>query len=266
MKRIFIIGILPFLIGVVGAYLRAHELIFVIDEVTGLPSSGSSVTAVLGGLSILLAVSLLICSFVAYKKESTVPDTAKNSLGVPVSAVLSAVLLFAYGGYKLYICAADFEVTSLIYGFLTVYCAASILIIGLMRLENRDNALYAVFAVVPVFWACFSLILLFRERISDPIILDYIYLLFAYISILLFAYAVSAFVFGKNRLVIAFLSGGIGVYLCTIELFAWFFATRLDPGYAIGLIEYVEKLPLLAFIISAPLMLSHMYKNKHQVN
>ncbi|NLG53197.1 MAG: hypothetical protein GX541_04400 [Clostridiales bacterium] len=265
MKRLWVFGILPLVLGAVGAYLRAYEMVFVIDEAVELPQNSGIVTNTLGGLSLALAVFFLAYALKARKRPAEPEAAHKSCECVPTAAVLSSAILFTYGAYKLYICTAEFEISMLIFGFLTIYGAASILIIGLMQLENRDNALYAVFASVPVFWACYSLILLFRERISDPIILDYIYVLFAYISILLFTYTLTGFVFGKDRIVIATLSGGMCVYLCAIELLSPVFVPVFNPEKQIGLLAYSEKLPLLAFIIFVPFALNKMYRNISQI-
>ncbi len=261
MKRIFLFGILPFILGLVAAWLRAGELAYVFDFSSGLPSNPMWFSPVLSALVIICVILFLIFAFRFKPGE---PHGSASPALMP-AACASFCVLFTFSGYELYLYMQTREITSLIFGILTLLCSVSQLFLGIKHLEIRDNTVYNIFAAIPVFWACYALILIFRERISDPIISDYIYLLLAFVGILLFVYAQCGYVFGKSRQRIAIVSGALAVFFCTLELFAPLFTSLLSPDSLFMRPTLEETAPLVAFLIYIPFSLEEMLRNANRV-
>lgn len=261
MKRILTLGFLPLVLGLAGAWLRAYELAYVFDPVTGLPSNPMAVTPVLIGLT-LAGAAIFIAAALLYRPKE--PHGKPGPMFLAASSVAFAVL-FGFAGYLFYQCTKAFTITQLIFGLLTLYCAAAVLTLGVKRLDGSPSSVYSVMAVAPVFWACYALILIFRERISDPIILDYIYLLFAFICILLFSYCQAGYVFGRNKQRLAIVTAAMGVYFCVVELIAPVVAGFLSPGAELMKVSLEEALPLAAFLVYMPFALQEMLHNRNRV-
>lgn len=261
MKRIFLFGILPFILGIAAAWLRAGELVYVFDPSSGLPLNPMWFTPALGALVLICEILFL---FFALRAKPDEPHSSASPALMP-AACASFCVLFAFAGYELYLYMQTREITALIFGILTLLCSVSQLFLGIKRLELRDSTVYNVFAALPVFWACYALILIFRERISDPIISDYIYLLLAFVCILLFVYAQCAYVFGKNRQRIAIATGALAVFFCTIELFAHFFGSIISPDSLLMRPTLQEMAPLAAFLIYIPFSLEEILRNENRV-
>jgi len=261
MKRISLFGILPFIIGLVAAWLRANELVYVFDPITGLPSNSMWVT----GSLVVLACAVASFFLVVALRRKCEPPTGKPSLGLIPSACASFCILFALSGYELYSYMQSRVVTDLIFGVLTLLCSVAQLFLGLKRLEARDNMAYNIFAAIPTFWTCYALILIFRQRISDPIISDYVYLLLAFVCILLFAYAQCGYIFGKNRAKVAIFTGALTVFFSTVELFAPIIAGMISSDAEFMRVSLQEAAPLAAFLIYIPFSLEEMLENNNRV-
>ncbi len=260
MKRIFLFGILPFILGIIAAWLRAGELAYVIDYSSGLPSNPMWFSP---ALSALVVICVIIFFVFALRSKPLEPHGSASPALMP-AACASFCVLFAFSGYELYLYMQTREITNLIFGVLTLLCSVSQLFLGIKHLEMRDSTVYNIFAAIPVFWACYALILIFRQRISDPIISDYIYLLLAFVGILLFVYAQCAYVFGKNRQRIAILTGAWAVFFCTLELFAPLFAGLMSPESLFMRPTLEECAPLAAFLIYIPFSLEEMLRNANR--
>lgn len=261
MKRIFLFGILPFILGLAASWLRAGELAFVFDYASGLPSNPMWYTP---ALSALVVICMVLFFIFALRFKHAEPHGNASPVFMP-AACASFCILFTFSGYELYLYTQTREITSLIFGILTLLCSISQLFLGIKRLEMRDGTVYNMFAAIPVFWACYALILIFRQRISDPIISDYFYMLLAFVCILLFVYAQCAYVFGKNRQRIAILTGTLAVFFCAIELFAPLFAGLMSPDSLFMRPTLEECAPLAAFLIYIPFSLEEMLRNANHV-
>lgn len=223
--------VLATLLGIAGAFLRAHLLEF-----------GKALTP-LWILFAVAAVFALVFALVLRKNREEDMKEKGNVILFPFA--ISAILVLAYTGLLAFSLREKLGAVEVILALLSLYCAVSLLVIGKYNLQERDSTAYCTFAAVPVFWACFMLIIAFREKISDPVITNYVLLIFAYISILFFAYAIAAHLLGKNKKHVA-------IIFCFLGIF--FILTDVISSVIIGdiALRLREILPQLAFLILMP--------------
>ncbi len=243
---------MPIVTGICGAILRAAQMTRAFDAETGIFESGSPFSVGLVAVSIIALLMALIGAFVLKNgvQTKTASDDGKS---VAVSSAFAALLILAHAGVIIYGLKVRFDAASLVFALLSVYCAASLLAMGKYRLAERDSTAYCVFSAVPVFWACFLLIITFREKISDPIIGNYAILIFAYICILLFVYSLSAHILGRNRFAVMVFSCFLGIYFIITEHLSPIIAAFMSQDVtSSALANAGELLPSLAFLIFMP--------------
>ncbi len=217
--------------GIAGGFLRAH-LIESAKEPTPL-----RILFVAGAVvSIIFALLFKNCKYETSESKG-------NTILFPF--VISAFLILAYAGMLAFSLREKLEPVEIVLALLSLYSAVSLLVIGKYNLAERDSTAYCTFAAVPVFWACFMLIIAFREKIADPVISNYILLIFTYIAILFFAYAIAAHLLGKNKKHVAVIACFMGISLILTDVISSFIIGDIS-------LRLKELLPGLAFLIIMP--------------
>ena len=246
-KQFSLLFALPVTTGVCGALLRAAQLKHAYDPATGALLSSNPISY---GLIVVCFIAFIMAALAAFLcKNGTEFEGDKHSALSMLSSSVAAVFILAYAGLLFFSLAETFEVTKLILALFSVYCSVSLIAMGKYRFAERDSSAYCIFAAVPVFWACFVLILTFREKISDPIIANYVPLILAYILILFYAYGVAAHILGRKKNTVTVFSCFFGIFFIITQLLAPLFAAGHIP---IDLRWLEESLPLLAFLFFMP--------------
>ncbi len=260
MKKILLIGIAPVILGIIAGVIRAYELAFSFDFASGLPKGNLWATpAIIVVAAIMLAVGILL----TFKKNFAAQDERKSTSHT-VAAFFGCAMFLALGGYAFVTNQVEGEAINLIFAVISLLCAFAFALLGAKNLQNNQNSLYSFMALVPVIWSCIALILIFRDRIADPIAADYIHIVFAYIGILMFTYAQSGYVYRKNTLWVAACAATVGTFFCIIELIAPFVASALNAEYVLKL-DFTVILPLVAFVVYMPISTCFMLKNQNNV-
>lgn len=222
---------LSVLFGIAGAFLRARLL-----------ENANETTPLLILFAAALVVSIVFA--ILFKKvKAEVSESRGNICLFPFA--ISALLILAYAGMLAFSLREKLEPVEVVLALLSLYCAVSLLVIGKYNLAERDGTAYCTFAAVPVFWACFMLIISFREKISDPVISNYILLIFTYIAILFFAYGIAAHLLGKNKKHVAVIACFMGISLILTDA-----GSSLIVGDTVMRLR--EILPQLAFLVMMP--------------
>ncbi len=230
--------VLPIALGIVGAYARAVAL-----------AHDARGSALLTSLSIA-AVIIFAAAAVFLRKERRGlgggEKEGKIAFTVAGFIMLVAAFVALFEVYRQY------ELLKLVFALLTIYCSVSLIVLGKYSLAAKDSIAYCTMSAVPVFWACFLLIITFRERISNPIIYEYVFLMFAYICILLFAYALAGEVLGKNRVAFGVFAALSGTYFIITEALAPYIAKVISGGLYEAVLFSPELLFKIAFLILMP--------------
>ena len=238
---------LPVVTGVCGALLRASQLRHAYDAETGILRSGELVTYGLVAVCVIASLIALLAAFLL--KNGVEIRSAKFRKSLFFSAIVASALILIYAAMTLYTLLDEFSAPTLILGLISVYCAVAFIVLAKYSFTERDDVAYSVFSAVPAFWACFMLILAFRDKISDPIIANYVPMIFSYLSILMFCYSIAAHILGKNKKHVAVFTCFFGIFFILMEL--------LSPLFTGGLVEISAEsirylLPQLAFLILMP--------------
>ena len=249
LKFLPILFLLPLTAGLCGASLRATRLNYAIEAASGVPS--------FYGLVIVCVIALIMAILAAILLKNGIEYTSVFlSKALPIASFVSAACILVYAGILIASLADNFSVLTLIIALLSVYACVSFIALGRHRLAEREDTAYCIFSAVPVFWVCFVLIITFREKITDPLISNYVFLILAYISSLLFSYSTCAHVLGKKRKHFAVFSCFVGIFFILTELLVPLFNDTVT-------FEISELLPLIAFLVIMPFYTAEIARKKN---
>ena len=254
--------LLPLVLGAAAAYFRAASLVNEVNPITGLPTAPAPCTAVFFALCIIAAAVCILASLWLCRSRA---HSARKVSALPAAGCVCALILLIAAGQVLYGYMLSRTVADLIFGVLTLLCAAAVALTSLKGLSMRESAVYNTLAAIPTFWACYALILIFRQRVSDPIVADYFPLLAAFICILLFSYALCAYIFGRNRRFTAAASATLGIFFCAGEVLSPLFAALIAPEAAILRAAPHEALAMAAMLVFMPFALAEIIGNSNRV-
>ena len=237
---------LPVTAGVCAAYLHSHQLAYsfgLVGESIAKPAGYGFIAIIAIAFFFALISAFILKGGVEFKSEK-IDSFASGALGA------AAVPMLLYAGVPFLSLSEKFDLVTLVLGLFSVYSAVAFLVMGKYRLSERDSVSYCVCSAVPVFWACFMIIISFREKIANPIIYEYATLIFAYLAILLFSYSNAGCLLGKKR-------SGTAVFACFAGLF-FIIVELVSPLFLIGempissLYNIREILPQFAYLILMP--------------
>ena len=246
---------LPITTGICGALLRALQLRNSYDPAAGILEGGDPSGYGFSAVCIIAFLMALIAAFIS-KRDAGMRTKGCNK-ATEFSLFVSSGILLVYAGMVFFSLQAGFDTTKLVLALFSVYCAVSLLVFAKYSLSERDSTAYCVFSAVPSFWACFMLILAFREKTSEPIISLYLPLILSYVSILLFCYALAAHLLGKDKRHVAVFSCFFGIFFILVDLLSLLFAGEYLP---FGTEKISELLPELAFLVLMPSVTAHILK------
>lgn len=247
----------PVTTGICGAILRAYQFRNAFDPQTGILKSGEPATYGFIAVCIIAALMAVIAAFLLKSGLEIKSNKFESVLTAAMS--VSAVVILAHAGIILFSLRDEFDLTQLILALFSIYCAVSLLVMGKYHMAELNSTVYCVFSAVPVFWACFLLILTFREKISDPVISNYVPLIFSYICILFFTYAMAAHILGKKKKHVAVFACFLGLFFILTELLSPFLLKELS---AFDTAKIREFLPQLAFLILMPCTCAQIVRKK----
>lgn len=220
MLQVILLPLLAVLGGAGGFFLRRRELSAAFES-SGLAIPWAPSTMVLIAWSVLFALALaLLCR--GSKHELKQYDDAFSAAGnwayLAVSAVAAAFLLVA----SLFGLKAEFDSGAprllhlLFYGMCAVSFVAVLTIIpGNFRAKGRQ---YSLALLLPAYTCCLWLVTFYQQRASDPVVLDYVYELFAIVCTLLGFYFAAAFSFGRGRIWLCSFFCLLSVYFSIVTL------------------------------------------------
>ena len=245
-----ILFLFPITAGICGASLRANQL-------KALADGEQNLSTATYGLIIVSVIAIFMALVAALLLKNGITFSCRFQKTALLGASFGgAVVLLAHAAFLLFALQESFRATDLILALFSIYSAVSFIVLGKYSLCERDSSAYCIFSAVPAFWSAFLLILTFRDKIADPIISNYIFLILSYISILFFSYSVTAHILGKNRKLVSVISCFSGIFFIFTEILSLFFAWEFT--FSVG------HLPLLAFLILMPLYTAEILKDKEQ--
>ena len=235
MRKELILPVTAIVGGAIGFFLRRQELLTAFEPDTGLPIDGMPVTWALIALSVVVAaVVLLLCLGTGkgfesgYDEAFQARDVAPYMMGMTAGAFLSAAagVLLVLQLPALYAQASvetgGFPMLSLVpkvlLALLCLASAWSMLMLGKNNYRGEGQGKYSAWLLIPAYTCCMWLIVSYQEHSGDPIILDYVYQLFAVIAAVLGCYFLSGFGFGRGRPAAAAFFSAEAMYFALVTL------------------------------------------------
>ena len=220
----FFVPFFTILAGVGGFYLRISERLHVFDHVTGLPERNAATTIWLYILTAAFILSVIVFAIRVVSRHKALPGFESafgtDPFAYPIVFVLIGIV-WLIGTFLYY---SDINT----HGFFTSYdiyflvlSALSAIAVAFFAIEmykdSRRQAPYAL-CVIPTAFMCFWLIFLYRHNASNPVLLSYVYQLFAVITTALSFYFTAGFLYGKpapGRSTVAYF---VSIYFCIVTL------------------------------------------------
>jgi len=236
MRKEFFLPALALTGGVAGFFLRRWELATAFEPGTNLPLSGVPATWALLVLSLLMAgVLLLLCSGLHFSFPDGYDQAFRCHNPLYATFTIAAGFLLSVGGIlKLMDLPSAFQahqayqesifrvlVSALPKLLLAFFCLAGGVCIVLTAKNNyraEGRGTRSIRVLIPAFTCCLWLIAAYQARAADPVLIDYVYQLFAIIAILLALYSMASFSFEKAKVTRAIYFSLLGVYLSTVTL------------------------------------------------
>lgn len=235
MRKELILPVTAIVGGAIGFFLRRQELLTAFEPDTGLPIDGMPVTWALIALSVVVAAAvLLLCLGTGrgfeggYDEAFQARDVAPYMMGMTAGAFLSAAagVLLVLQLPALYAQASvetgGFPMLSLVpkvlLALLCLASAWSMLMLGKNNYRGEGQGKYSAWLLIPAYTCCMWLIVSYQEHSGDPIILDYVYQLFAVIAAVLGCYFLSGFGFGRGRPAAAAFFSAEAMYFALVTL------------------------------------------------
>lgn len=236
MKKNFLLPGIAIIGGIIGFFLRKWELRTAFEPTTGLPIAGVPATYALLALSFGVAAALLLG---CWKCRTSLPYDqmfyAKEQPVFLLVTVVSAFCLLVSAGAEMILYPTTYQTALLaaeedesmsrlpmflpplrillgIVGFLCVLWIAR----NLFRAKGKGNESLAILGLCLMF--CVWLISDYQVRAADPVILDYVYEIFAICAALLALYELATFSFQTGRPRLTTVLSLLAVYFSLVTL------------------------------------------------
>ncbi len=263
MNLIVLLPILAALLGVFGGVFRGLSLLNGYEPQTHLPISGDNFQLILIILSVVsVIIFLILCARVKFDAELQFEKVFVNdSAGHKTLCVLSALITSLCGAGGFYFALTNSEkgfyshITEFPLWILAVLTGVAI--IGLIRAKENINESSAYFTLIPMFWATFDLIVIFKNNSSSPFVGYYSLELIPSIFLTLAFYAFASFLYSKPKprfmlftssLAIVFslvcVIGTVMAHILNPSLWAFNIQTLMRTGCLLGTALYLFALDL----------------------
>ena len=190
--------------GIIGFILRRIELKTVFDPETMLAEPGAAVTWILIAFSVLFlaAMAFLLRRAGALAVEKGLPGAFGSYSPVPFYITALGCLAIFAGGVLLGVKVARLpgrNTADAVLALFAILSAVSAVYCAYSAFRRVSGSELGLFAVIPVVFLCYWLILSYRQRAIDPVLLDYVYEIMALVFLLLGFYYIAGFNFGHIR-------------------------------------------------------------------
>ena len=274
MRKEFLLPALALGGGLAGLALRLWELSSAFEADTGLPVSGAPATLVLAGFSAAVLLALvLLCRGTGRGFQGSYDEAFQAAGSTPYLTMMvaaaflmagSGVLLLAQAGGVLSESLAAsagaglglsglFQLLlsvgrELLLAILALASAASLFLLGKNNYKGEGKGERSGCLLTPAYTACVWLIVSYLDHSGDPIVLDYVYQLFAVVAAVLGSYFLAGFGYQRPKGFPAAFFSLAAMYFCLVTL-----ADRHTPAELLLYVGY-----FLYFAGSVHVLLAHL--------
>ena len=215
MRKQFLLPLFAAAGGVIGGFMRGWQLETSFEHDTGLPIFGTSATLAIGLTFVSFAILAVSLSRISRSKQPLGFSLAfRNESLFYLIPVCASSALTAAGGFfylmdwsRMY----DPPVLQLVFGLMAMVGAPCLLLIGLRNYKQGFTTERSPLLLGPAFMSCVWIMFAYQGWARDPIVMDYVFDLFAIIFTLLAHYYVSSYAFDRPREMPLFISGVLAV-------------------------------------------------------
>jgi membrane-associated HD superfamily phosphohydrolase len=205
-------------------YLRHLELTNVFDAVTGLNQRGAPVSLALILLSVVVLAGLFVFALYA-KTTHKAPDDFSNTFGTmsvvyPLSLSVVAIVWIAASAMN-YLSGISHGVqfnTDMVFAILSVFSAVSVMIFAIEVYKDPRRKIVKSWIIAPILFTTFWLGMMYRENVTNPVLLSYAYYALAIIFSVLSFYYLSGFIFHKPSLGKLIFTSFSSIYFCFVTI------------------------------------------------
>lgn len=209
------------LLAAIAAVLRYREINTIFDPVTGLART-APISIILIAFSVFSVVVffLFVSRLRGYTEFPSYERAFKTNS--PVAMVLSFILavLMIYASYTYYIYAKTLE-SSTADSILAVFAALSgisYLTLSINTFRRKGGPEMPLCCFIIVIFICYWLILTYKLKAADPVILDYVYDALALCSAALATYYITGFCYNRGSPIKTLFFANLTVYLSLVAL------------------------------------------------
>lgn len=221
MLRAILLPLLALAGGIGGLFLRRWELSTAF-EAGGLAIPHAPATLALIVLTVVLAAAFILLCQGKHNELKSYDDAFEAQgnwlylvlAGLAAAHVLLAALFTLTGFFR-------GETVSPIWIFLSALCLASlasVLVIALHNFRGGESKRIGLILMGPAYMCCLWLVVAYQQRAGDPVVLDYVYELFAVITALLGLYYAAGFAFDRPKVKRCAVFGLLSVYFSLVTL------------------------------------------------
>lgn len=225
------IPVFAVLAGIVGAVLRGLNLHGGYEEGTGLPIPGNAAQTALIVLSIVMVVLFYVLGhgFKGQRGASFEHTFGCSSTGYKTIAVLCGLAMGAAGAGGLYLLATGTGTTMqtmlgprpfvlatvlplIPLWLLALLSMVAFILVASVQARGTMTESHAALTLVPMFWACFDLIITFKDNGASPFVSLYAFELFAAIALVFAFYSIAGFLYARSNPARFVCASALGVF------------------------------------------------------
>ena len=204
--------------------MRIEELSVVFDATTGFPERNSTITLTLIALSIFVIFMVIIYAIIVAVKCNVASDFdyafGTDSFIYPIIYIMGGIVwlvatIFFFISHN---AMGNMEIFDVVFAIFSAISAISLMIFAVEVYKNPRRKFISMLSLMPTLFACFWLILIYRENASNPVLLDYAYACLAMIFAALGFYFTSAFAFGKPAKIKPIVCYSAAIYFSSVTI------------------------------------------------
>jgi hypothetical protein len=208
------------LLGAVAYFLRKTEIDTVFDPVSGL-TNPAPVTYILAGVSACAALVIFLFAL-GFRARKDVRDYEtvfrQKTLIMPIlSFLLFGLMVYAAFSYYDYVQKSmESILADSILALFAALSGVAFLTISINTYRRKNGPELPLCCFVIVIFFCYWLIMTYKQKAADPVLLDYVYDALALCSAALAAYYITGFCYHRGSVSKTLFFTNLSVYLCLI--------------------------------------------------